>query len=240
MNRGEGGIRVDCGHHQTSQLCVSKVPFFNHLAYEEMVKITEISVHRTYEKGEIIHQASDPLDYLYIVHIGSVKIYQLFESGKEQILRILETGMFFGELALFTEKKLESYAEALEKTNICMIHRDQMQQLMLEHPTIAVKILEQFSQRLDDADKLIGELSAKDVEARIAGYLLDLVGQQQTLKLRLPITKKDLASLLGTTQETLSRRMTNFQRKGMIEQEGHKKIQILNQEELEKIASSVV
>lgn len=231
---------MDCHHKDASKLCVSKVPFFNHLAYEEMVKIADISVHRTYKKGETIYEAWDSLNYLYIVHIGSVKMVQLFESGKEQVLRILEPGEFFGELALFTEKNMESYVEALEKTDICMIHRDQMQQLMTTYPMIAVKILEQFSQRLDAADKLIGELSAKDVEARIAGYLLELAEKQGTTEITLPITKKDLASLLGTSQETISRRMSNFQKHGIITQQGHRHITIEQLDALEQIASAML
>lgn len=225
-----------CNHPNVSQLCVAKVPFFNHLEIDEMVKIAEISKHHTYVKGDIIYQAWDPLEYLYIVHIGRVKIYQLFESGKEQVLRILEPGEFFGELALFTEKTLETYAEALEKTNICMIHRDKMQQLMKEYPTIALKILEQFSQRLDAADKLIGELSVKDVEARIASYLLELMDKQQSTNIILPVTKRDLASYLGTTQETISRRMTKFQKQGIIKQEGHRKVSIYDVDILQAIA----
>lgn len=227
---------MDCHHHQASNLCVSKVPFFNHLSYEEMLEIADISMHRTYQKGATIYEAWDPLNYLYIVHIGRVKIYQLFESGKEQILRILETGEFFGELALFTEKQMESYVQALEETNICMIHRDDMQKLMVNKPTIAVKILEQFSQRLDAADKLIGELSRKDVEARIAGYLLELAAKVKSTSIILPMTKKDLASFLGTSQETISRRMTNFEKQGIIHQGEQGQLKIEQLETLQAIA----
>lgn len=235
----KGENHMQC-NHDASQLCVSKVPFFNHLAYEEMVKIADISMHRNYYKGETIYEAWDPLNYLYIVHTGSVKIYQLFESGKEQVLRILQAGEFFGELALFAEKTMENYVEALEETNICMIHREQMQQLMTEYPMIAIKILEQFSERMDAADKLIGELSAKDVEARIASYVLELAGKQETKTITLPMTKKDLASFLGTSQETLSRRLSNFQKQGMITQEGHRKIIIEQYDRLEEIAEAVL
>src|SRR5699024_8022586 len=189
-----GGSKMGCNHSNVSQLCVAKVPFFNHLKIDEMVKIAEISKHHTYVKGDIIYQAWDPLEYLYIVHIGRIKIYQLFESGKEQLLRILEPGEFFGEMALFTERTLEGYAEALEPTNICMIHRSEMQQLMQQYPTIAIKILEQFSGRLAEADQLIGALSTKDAEARIASYILQLVEKQRTDKIILPMTKKDIAS----------------------------------------------
>src|SRR5690625_1783997 len=166
--------KKDTCHINVSKLCVSKVPFFNHLDDDEMIKIVGRSKHRYFKKGETIFGDGDPLDYLYIVHQGRVKIYQLFESGKEQLLRIVEPGEFIGELALFTEKMLDSYAEALEQTEICLIHRNDMQSLMHEYPTIAIKILEQFSNRLDQTEKLVGELSAKDVEERIAGYLLEI------------------------------------------------------------------
>src|SRR5699024_8872741 len=140
-----------------------------------MQDISKMSRHKLFEKGEIIYYDGDPLDYLYIVHQGRVKIYQVFESGKEQLLRILEPGEFMGEMAIFTKKEMDSYAEAIEKSEICAIHRDEMQLLMKEHPSIALKILEQFSKRLDQTEKLVGELSSKDVEMRIATYLVELV-----------------------------------------------------------------
>src|SRR5699024_8948075 len=64
-----------------SNLCVSKVPIFNHLEPKEMQDISKMSRHKLFEKGEIIYYEGDPLDYLYIVHQGRVKIYKLFESG---------------------------------------------------------------------------------------------------------------------------------------------------------------
>ncbi len=225
----------ECSIH-VSQLCVSKVPFFNHLQEEDMVKIADLSIHRNFKKGEMIYQKGNPLEYLYILHQGRVKIYQLFANGKEQLLRILEPGEFMGELALFTAKDLDSYAEAMEKTEICMIHRRDMQQLMQLHPTIAIKILEQFSNRLEQADKLVGELSAKDVEKRIAGYLLELMEKTESADIVLPMSKKDLASYLGTTQETISRRLSHLQTNHIIDQQGHRNIKIIDEEALAEIA----
>ncbi|MHA6251962.1 Crp/Fnr family transcriptional regulator [Oceanobacillus sp. CAU 1775] len=221
--------RIDINH-----LCVAKVPFFNHLDYDEMMKITMKSTHKNFKKGEIIIHDGDPLDYLYIVHQGRVKIYQIFSSGKEQLLRILDPGEFLGEMALFTKKDMDSYAEAMEKTQICAIHRDDMQDLMNEYPTIAIKILEQFSNRLDMTEKLVGELSSKDVEMRTATYLVELAEKSEVSEIVLPMSKKELASFLGTTQETISRRLSTFQSKGWIEQIGHRNINILNMEALKE------
>lgn len=217
-----------------SKLCVAKVPFFNHLNYDEMMKITLKSTHKGYKKGEVFIHDGDPLDYLYIVHQGRVKIYQIFESGKEQLLRILEPGEFMGEMALFTEKDMDSYAEAMETTEICAIHRNDMQELMNEYPTIAIKILEQFSNRLDETEKLVGTLSSKDVEMRTASYLIDLAEKMQTEEVVLPMSKKELASFLGTTRETISRRLSTFQTNGWIEQVGHRNIKILNKDALKE------
>src|SRR5699024_6946709 len=127
-------------------------------------------------------------------------------SGKEQLLRILNPGDFFGELALFTKKVMDSYAEAMEPVHICAIHREDMQQLMMKHPTIAPKILEQFAHRLEQTEKLVGQLSAKDVETRTASYVIELAKKSRSQEDVLALRKKDLDSVLGTTQETISRR----------------------------------
>ena len=220
-----------CRHHDVEdkkQMYISKVPIFNHLEEKEMREILKQSQQMIFEKGEIIYHEADPLEYLYIVHRGRVKIYKLFESGKEQLLRILEPGEFLGELALFTEKVMDSYAEAIEKSEICAIHRDDIQELMKTHPTIPLKILSEFSERLDETEYLVGQLSARDVETRTASYLVKLAEDTNTLNVILPMSKKDLASYLGTTQETISRRLSYFQTEGWIKQVGHRKINILD------------
>lgn len=224
-----------CSHHDSANMksmCISKVPIFNHLEPHEMLEILKKSKQRIFKKGEIIYREADPLEYLYIVHKGRVKIYKLFESGKEQLLRILEPGEFMGELALFTEKVMDSYAEAIEKSEICAIHRNDIQNIMKTHPTIPLKILSEFSERLDETEYLVGQLSAKDVETRTASYLVKLAEDNNSLNILLPMSKKDLASYLGTTQETISRRLSYFQTNGWIEQVGHRKINILNLEAL--------
>src|SRR5690625_6615263 len=79
-----------CNHDMgadVKQMCISKVPIFNHLEPAEMREIMSKSRQMIFKKGEIIYHQGDPLEYLYIVHRGRVKIYHLFESGKEQLLR---------------------------------------------------------------------------------------------------------------------------------------------------------
>jgi len=140
-----------------------------------------------------------------------------------------------GELSLFTNEMVSSFAEAMVKTEICMIKRSDLQELLSNHPKISMKILEEFGRRLSNAEKTIERLSLQDMEKRTASYLVDLVkahvDPENTLppyQLTLPMSKKDLSSFIGTTQETLSRRLSTFQDRGWITQTGQRNINILN------------
>lgn len=228
------GEHVSCSIEKTT-LCIEKVPFFQNLQAADKLAVVKKSYHSRYKKGEIILATGDVLDSLYIVHQGKVKIYTLADSGKEHILRVLTTGDFLGELAIFAERTVDSFAEATENTEICKISRDNMHALMLEHPQISVSILEQMSKRLRETEHLANQLSTQDVESRIVSYLLDEQERLANNTIRLTMSKKDLASHLGTSQETLSRRLTKLQEEGIIEQEGQRTIHLLQIEQLEML-----
>src|SRR5699024_2410328 len=133
-----------------------------------------------------------------------------------------------GELTLFTEVVIDSYAEALEDAEICAIPRYDIQDSMKDYPAISLKILSEFSNWREEREYLVGRLCSKDVETRTASYLVKLAEERNTLDIVLPMSKKDLTSYLGTTQETISRRLSSFQTNGWIEQEGHRNIKLLN------------
>lgn len=224
--------------HDIKKLCISIVPIFNHLQYEEMLEIVKTSQTKCYGKGDIIFRAGEPSEHLYIIHKGQVKIYRLAESGKEQLIRIMVPGDFMGELALFTNDSLETYAEAMSDTEICAIHKSDMREMLLSNPSISLKILEVFSKRLNEAEKNIESFGSQDSEKRLANYLLELANAETgttpnvPIEIKLPISKKDLASYLGITRETLSRRLTSLQEQGIITQTGQRNITILNLESL--------
>jgi CRP/FNR family transcriptional regulator, anaerobic regulatory protein len=234
---------MDCNHscdgNESQNLCVASVPIFNHLSNREMLEIAETSRTKVYRKGEFIFQPGDPSGNLLIIHTGRVKMYRVSESGKEQLLRILEPGDFIGDLSLFTNETSDNYAETMINTEICAIHRTDMQQFLISHPLISIKILEEISKRLNDAEKTIERLSLQDAEKKVASYLVELVKNSTDndsislpLNILLPMSKKDLASFIGTTKETLSRRLSSFQESGWISLTGQRNITIHNFEAL--------
>lgn len=215
-----------CSH--TDEYCVSQVPIFNHLEREQMNEIMKTVQSHFYKKGEIVYSAGDESSSLYIVSKGKMKIYRLSETGKEQLLRILTPGEFTGELALFKETTHEAYAEAMVDTKVCMIRRGDLQQFLLKYPSISLKILAEFSNRLETTEKQTTRFATEKVETRIALFLAECVEEENQLQFVLPMSKKDLASYLGTTPETISRKLTELEEQGMIKQKAQRRIEVLD------------
>ena len=135
--------------HSSHVGCVSLVPIFNHLDDESMSQIAKKANHKDLKRGEYLYQAMDEDDSIYIVHRGQVRIFHLSENGKEQLIRILNPGDFTGEWTVFSSDEYhEHFAEATKNSSICAIQRDDLQELMNDHPAIAMKILEAMSERL--------------------------------------------------------------------------------------------
>jgi len=220
-----------CSHDHdgnSTHSCVSLVPIFNHLEDNQMNEVMRVVRSVSYKKGEILYHPEDVSDSLYIVNRGNIKIYRLSEAGKEQMIRILHPGDFTGELALFQQSVHVAYAEAVTDSLICQIKRDDLQNLLLKYPTISLKVLEEFSNRLDGSEKQTTRFATEKVETRIALFLAEYADDQEEIEVTLPMSKKDLASYLGTTPETLSRRLTEFEEQGMIQQKGQRNIKILD------------
>lgn len=217
-----------CHHTHSNESCISLVPIFNHLEDEQMAEIMKTVQSHSFKKGEMIYHAGDKSNSLYIVNHGKIKIYRLAETGKDILLRVLGHGEFMGELALFTESTHEDYAEAMEDTQVCMINRSDLQQFLMKYPTISIKILSEFSNRLQQTEQQSTRFVTEKVDSRIALYLADCSEQFKSLEFELPISKKDMASFLGTTPETISRKLTEFEERKLIVQKTHKKIQIVD------------
>lgn len=209
-------------------MCISIVPIFNHLDSTEMAEIVKTTHSISHPRGHTVYHAGEPSDGLYIVHKGRIKIYRLSESGKEQLVRILNPGDFTGELSLFTASVHDAYAEALEPVELCVMGREVFQQFLLKYPAISLKVLSEFSSRLSKTEKQAASIAMESTDTRIAMYLADLVEELKSKRLKLPMSRKDLASHLGTTPETVSRKLTEFEEAGWIRQRTQREIEILD------------
>src|SRR5699024_3560269 len=181
-----------------------------------------------------LYQAADEDNSVYIVHKGQVRIFHLSESGKEQLIRVLNPGDFTGEWTIFSSDTYhENYAEATRNTQICAINRNDLLDLLKEYPEISMKIMSSMSERLSQSERQTASVATESVTNRIIYYLEDLAGPDadDEATVKLPMTRKDLASYLGTTPETVSRRFKELENKGLIKQLPKNTIHIISIEE---------
>ena len=219
---------------------ISQTTFFQGLRQDQLEKINAIAGLRQYLKGECIFFEGDVADGFYIVVTGRVKISKVSLEGREQILHIFGPGEPFGEAAVFCEQPFPANAEALIATQLLFLPRIEFVNLIRRHPSMALNMLAVLSQRLKAFTLQIENLSLKEVPGRLSSYLLLALKEQwsdqddQTV-ITLPISKGQLASLLGTTPETLSRILTKMSAEKLIKVQGSK-IELLDQPKIQILA----
>ena len=216
---------------------IASVPLFEGLPKDQIRKLADIAVDRPFARGDILFHEGTRAVGFYVVTSGRVKIYKLSIEGKEQILHIFGKGEFFGEVPVFAGGRYPAHAEALEASRFLFFGREAFLGLVREEPSLAINMLAILCQRLRRFTHLIEDLSLKEVPGRLATYFLYLSNRQDgSDSLNLDITKGQLASLLGTIPETLSRMLARMSQQGVIQVEG-RRIQVLDRDALENLAA---
>jgi CRP-like cAMP-binding protein len=226
-----------CEKHQQTDSCVRYVPVFKGLNNDEVQDLSQVVKSRTYSKGDYIFREGDVSEALVVVHKGTIKVSKVSDEGKEQIIRILFPGDFFGQYALLDNKQHYADAEVLEETTACLLHKTDFKVILERNPSMALNFMMALSDMLQIADEWIGTISLLEVERRLAKALLLFYEKEYEGEFfQLPVPKKDFASLIGATPETLSRKLVNLQNEQVIELEGRRSIRILDIEKLKLIA----
>ena len=218
---------------------IASIPLFEGLPKEQLDDLTMIMTDQEFNRAQIIFSEGDEGNGFYVVISGRVKIFKLSPDGKEQILHIFGPGEPIGEVPVFAGENFPANAEAMEKSRLLFFPRNSFTGLIQQNPSIAMNLLAILSKRLRRFTSLIEDLSLKEVPGRLAAYLFYLSNQKSgTNELELTITKTQLASLLGTIPETLSRILGKMSSQGLIESDG-KKIRILDPDSLEDLAEAI-
>ena len=194
--------------------------------------VSGITRERRYQDGELIYRAGESGGALIVVHTGKVKIYRLDTEGRQQVMRIINPGEFTGELSIFSDQPADDYAQAIGECSVCIVQAEKMRRIMEQFPLLTLQITQELSRRLSQSDHVLHSVLGKTVEQRVAGYLIDLSMKQHTDDLLLPVTKGTIASLLGMSQETLSRRLALLQEEGIISIGRGKHITIVDKQSL--------
>jgi CRP-like cAMP-binding protein len=180
-----------------------------------------------FAKDSIIVSQDDPGDSMFIIQKGRVKVGFYGDTGREVILSILRAGDFFGEMSLLDGQPRSANVIAIEKSEMLVLSREDFVLHLNEQPGTALNILAEMSLRLRRADEVIGNLALLDVYGRVARVLSDLarsdgVSSDEGVVIRERPTQQDLASMTGASRETVSRVLSEFQRRGLLSMQGKK------------------
>ncbi len=203
------------------ELLLNNNQYFSNLEGDELDRLQKIILKRSYKKGEVIFFEEEEGEGLFLLQSGKVKLTKMVKNGEEQILTILKSGEIFAEVVLFDKRSYPATAIAIEDTELGLIRRDDMKSLIKEYPTIALKMMGLMSKRLRRAQKLVRDMGVKDTKARVASLLIYLakehgIKDEGKLELNLKLTQRELASMVGTSRETISRILNKFKEKKLI------------------------
>ena len=215
---------------------ISSTALFNGLPQEQLNEINQIAVNRKYQKGEVIFSEGDDGIGFFLIVTGQVKIYKVSAEGKEQILHIFGPGEPIGEVPVFTGQPFPAHAETIVKSHLLYFPRSEFMRRIADNPSLALNLLAVLSMRLRQFTVQIENLSLKEVPGRLASYLIYLSQEQKNRQtVPLDISKGQLASLLGTIPETLSRIFAKMSQQRLIAVSG-RDIRLLDHEGLQSLA----
>lgn len=216
---------------------ISHTPMFGSLEKDQLAHVRRIAQVREFNRLETIFMEGDPGEGFFVVVQGKVKIYKVSTEGKEQILHIYGPGHPIGEVPVFSGNRFPANAQAIEKSRLLYFPRPDFVELIAKHPAMALNMLAVLSIRLRQFTVQIENLSLKEVPARIASYLMLLAQEQDNHEtVTLPISKGQLASLLGTIPETLSRIFNKMSGQDLIKVKGSR-IDLVDPAALDELAS---
>jgi CRP-like cAMP-binding protein len=239
-------VHIDPGLHcsvDEQRRLLSLSPLFASLSVDQ-VETVQREINQThYNEGDPIQFAGDPAGRLSIVARGTVKLVRPTLDGTDVLVDLVGPGQSFGSLLQLGDAIYREDATA--QTPVCVLHINShtFARLMNEFPAIAIATLQFVSGKLIDARTTIEELSAYPVEQRLAAALLrlaDRVGTQREgdVLIELPLSRQDLADMIGSKVETVSRAMSKFRRAGWIDS-GRRWIAVVDRDALAEVAEGI-
>ncbi|MFP4020814.1 MAG: Crp/Fnr family transcriptional regulator [bacterium] len=217
---------------------VKEIPFFSLLSEKELNLIDKIAGETNFKKGEYIFFEGEAGDKFFIIKNGQVKLTKMIKNGDEQILNIFSSNDIIAEIVAFDKGNYPASAVTMTDTEVIVFDQSELEDLIMKHPSIGVKLLREMSHRLRRAQENVRDLALKDSSAKVAGLLIFLAekyGKQKKDKVVLDIslTQQELASMIGSSRETVSRVLGQFEGEDLIKT-SRKKIIIYKLNEIKK------
>ncbi|MCK4532879.1 Crp/Fnr family transcriptional regulator [bacterium] len=218
---------------------LKKVGLFFRLSSKNLNKIAKISYIQNYKKEEDIFSEGDEGDKLYIVISGLIKIFKISSGERIKTLALLKKGDFFGEMAILDKELRSATAQAMEDTEMMVIDNKSFRLLLKDNSGMLFNMIETLCFRLREANKQIQIMTFQNIMGRTAAALLNLAARsgektQKGIKINMEITHQELANLVGTAREIITKVLSSFKRNGYLIIDDHY-ITIIDKEKLKEV-----
>ncbi|MEH7373428.1 Crp/Fnr family transcriptional regulator [Neobacillus drentensis] len=196
---------------------------FRELNDFEITKISDIAIAREWKKHSHVFLQGDPLENVYFINDGKIKIYKSDINGKEQIVAIAKKGEMFPHVGFFRKGDYPAYAEVLESSTLIAVPISKFETVLIENPELCIKVFKVLGEKIVDLQNRLEEQILNNTYEQIIKLLIRLAqnhGKEQedgTILLKSEFTNKDLANMIGTTRETISRTLTKMKKDELIE-----------------------
>jgi CRP-like cAMP-binding protein len=208
------GVRAD----ETLAL-LARVPVFETLGPDEIARVADVAVPRSFAAGHVVFREGDESDTCYVVRAGHARALREHADGRTLTLARFGPGDFFGELAMFDDERRSATVEAMEDVEALAILGRDMRRLLREHPEIAMKLVVALGRRLRATNERLARQSFQTVQSRVATVLAQLAaeagGERDVL---VTATQAEVAQLAGSSRESASRFLAVLERAGLIDQ----------------------
>lgn len=203
--------------------------------------ISHNKVMNNYKKGHTIFFQGNPPFGLFCINEGKVKIAKIGNDGKESIIRIAGPGDVLGHRSLFSRENYTATATVIEDASVCFIDKKFIYKVLHDEPSLAINMIQKLSREMGIAEARSTSMVQKNVCERLAELLLSLmkaygVQEEGRWRLNIKLTREEIASIIGTANETVIRFISDFKHEGLIEQEG-KTLYILDEKRLLQFAN---
>jgi CRP/FNR family transcriptional regulator len=203
---------------------LSFVPIFKELSVEELDPIVKIAQARFYKQKMYVFMQDDHLDRVFFIHSGKIKIYKTDQSGKEQLISVLEPGEMFPHAGFFRTGNYPAHAEVMEDAHLIVIPIDKFEEILISYPELCIKLFKVLGEKIVD---LQGRLEAQVLHNTYEQIILLLIrlcksnGEKlgDLYKLTTQFTNRELANMIGTSRETVSRTINQVKKKNYITQD---------------------
>jgi len=207
--------------HEQEQYEAGASNVFCDMEWAQREQLYKLMNSATYSTGQIFYSPDEPGEQLFVLQSGRVRIYKLSPEGRALTLTILEPVTVFGEMSLVGHRLHDSFAEAMTDCVIGVIKRDTLRQMIENSPVLARCFMELIGQRLREIESKLADVAFKSVSERLATVLLNMASMAETqLDTMIPevvrYTHQQLAELIGSYRETVTKAIGEFRETGLI------------------------